>query len=910
MIPLLTTKLSIPPRRPRAGVVDRSRLIGRLNASDDRRLTVISAPAGFGKTMLAAEWIPQNPHCVAWLSLDAGDGDPVRFWTYVIAALQALRADLGAGARAALETAQSPPIESILTLLLNDLAAFPDRFALVLDDYHLIETPAIHAALTFLLDHLPPPMRLIIITRSDPPLPLARWRARQQLLEIRAAELRFTPDEAAAFLNQVMGLNLSADDIAALDTRTEGWIAGLQLAALSMQGRDDATSFIRSFTGSHAYIIDYLAEEVVQRQPLEVQLFLLKTSILERLCGPVCNALTDRADSQPLLERLEQANLFISRLDDQREWFRYHHLFAEVLRIRLRRDYAGLEITLHRRASLWHEAHGSPAEAIDHALAAADFERAAQLVESSVWQLIGRGELATLQSWLDRLPAAVVQARPRLGLAYATLMSIINRMDVLEARLNEVDAALVDEAIDDREALLGQSAALRAHVALERDEDLPRALKLCRQALVRIPAQDVLMRSLVMYYLGTVQRLNGDTPGALQTLTQGIELALAAGSPLYTLVFFEAKANVEKAQGNLQQVVATCRRAAAVTAERGWQAHPNAVNARLGLGLLRYEWNEVEAAAQIFRDSLDWARRWGMRFNEIKTCLLLAALPEPIGDRTEAQALIQQALHVARAWHRPYMLRLVEHNAASLALRWGDLDAATRWAEASGRSTADTDLLYQRANEYLTLARVRIAQGRSTEALLLLDRLLAAAEADTRLGDAIEILMLRALAFQAQHDQTAAFTSLDRALTLAEPEGYIRTFVDEGEPMQLLIVDCRMQIEKHNGHLKPYVTKLLAAFPTVPSTSRDLSISNQQSKTPALHQVQRGASVSNLIEPLSERELEVLRLIADGLSNREISERLIVGAGTVKTHINNLYRKLDVNSRTQALHRARELNLL
>ena len=381
MIPLLTTKLFIPPRRSRDSVVDRSRLADRLNATNGQRLTLISAPAGFGKTTLVSEWIPHSERCVPWLSLDANDNDPPRFWSYVIAALQTLRSDLGASALTLLDSPQTLPIESILTSLLNDAAAFPDRFALVLDDYHLIEAPAIHTALTFLLDHLPPHMHLMITSRSDPPLPLARWRARRQLTEIRAADLRFTSKEAATFLKRVMGLNLSAEEIAALEAHTEGWIAGLQLAALSMQGRDDVGNFIRSFTGSHTYIIDYLAEEVLQRQPEPIQSFLLQTSIFDRMCGPLCDAVLASGDSQRLLDYLQHSNLFMISLDDKREWFRYHHLFADVLQARLRQTRPDLIPELHGRASVWHEQQGFLIDAVSHAFRAKDVEHAASLIE-------------------------------------------------------------------------------------------------------------------------------------------------------------------------------------------------------------------------------------------------------------------------------------------------------------------------------------------------------------------------------------------------------------------------------------------------------------------------------------------------------------------------------------------------
>ena len=414
---ILATKLYIPP--PRSKAVPRPRLVARLNEGLHRKLTLISAPAGFGKTTLVSEWVAGCERPVAWLSLDEGDNDLARFLAYLVAALQTITADMGKGLLAGLQSPQPPPIELILTTLLNEITTIPDHFVLVLDDYHVIDAQPVDHALTFLLEHLPPQMHLVIATREDPQLPLARLRARGQLTELRAADLRFTPSEAAEFLNQVMGLNLSADDIAALETRTEGWIAGLQMAALSMQGRSDTASFIQAFTGSHRFVLDYLVEEVLQRQPERVRSFLLQTAILDRLSGPLCDAVTGREDGRGMLDALERGNLFVVPLDDRRQWYRYHHLFADVLQARLMEEQPDQVSGLHRRASAWYEQNGLPSDAIRHALAAEDFERAADLIELAGPMVEESSLTATWLGWVRALPDELVRIRPVLSVRYA-----------------------------------------------------------------------------------------------------------------------------------------------------------------------------------------------------------------------------------------------------------------------------------------------------------------------------------------------------------------------------------------------------------------------------------------------------------------------------------------------------------
>jgi LuxR family maltose regulon positive regulatory protein len=901
MMPFLTTKLFIPPRRPRDNVVDRSRLTDRLTAANGQPLTLISAPAGFGKTTLLSEWIPHSEHCVAWLSLDPSDNDPLRFWAYVITALQTLRPDLGTNALALLDLPQTPPIESILTLLLNDVAAFPDRFALVLDDYHVVETPAIHEALTFLLDHLPPNMHITITSRSDPPLPLARWRVRRQLTEIRAADLRFTPDEAAAFLNHVMGLNLSVDDIAALETRTEGWIAGLQLAALSMQGRDDVEGFIRSFTGSHAYIVDYLAEEVVLRQSTELQAFLSQTSILDRMCGPLCDAILERTDSQGTLVRLQHSNLFVIPLDDERHWYRYHHLFAEVLHARLRDTQPEVMPILHYRASEWCEHNGLPVEAIQHAFAAEHINRAVYLLEQHGLTLIARGELRAILNWLGRLPTDLFQEYPMLCITHGAALTLIDQQDAAEQRLQQAEQIIATQVADEHTRhLRGIVLTIRAELA-RYTGDMIGSVNFAREATALLRATDHAARQRAYDYLALDFLLTGDMVRASEAYPDNlIESTQAAGD---LIGHFSAISTVGWAhlyQGQLRQAAQLFQTGLAEAATIGLQHFFADVFYHLGLGTIHYEWNNLDAAKAHLEQGLQLAEsRISIEANgALVGSMALALVRQARGDSAGALEMLDRFIQLAHQRHfAASLITRGEALRAHLLLLQGQLDVVGHWLE-TNELTVDGELAFPLERGYLTLARVLIVQQNHQAAQQLLARLLHDAEPKARINSVIEILALQALIAHAQGNTTDAVVVIERALTLAEPEGYIRTFVDEGEPMRLLMADYRLQLERRDGTLKSYVDKLLMAFPSVTPLAPASQIRNQQSE------------INNLVEPLSERELEVLHLIADGLSNHEIADKLVIGLGTVKTHINNIFGKLDVKNRTQAVARARELNLL
>ncbi|MDQ5854234.1 MAG: LuxR family transcriptional regulator, partial [Chloroflexota bacterium] len=558
-LPILATKLYVPPRRP--NVVLRSRLLERLNAGLHRKLTLISAPAGFGKTTLLSEWVADCQRPAAWLSLDAGDNDPVGFLTYLVAALQTIAPTIGAGVMGVLQSPQPPPTETILTALFNDITTRPDTFILILDDYHVLDAKGVDTALTFLLEHLPPQMHLVIATREDPQLPLARFRARDQMTELRAADLRFTPSEAAGFLKEVMGLDLAADNIAALETRTEGWIAGLQLAALSLQGQHDATSFIQSFTGSDHFITDYLLEEVLQQQPQRVQTFLLRTSILDRLCGSLCDAvlLDPAASGQDTLHYLDRANLFLVPLDNERRWYRYHHLFADLLRQRLHQratssggDAVGDVTELHRRASVWCEDHGLELEAFRHAAAANDVERAEHLIEGAGMPLYFRGAGAPVLSWLQSLPATVLQARPALWVAYVTLLTFSGiQTSIVEQQLQAAEAALDDaEPGGTTQNLIGHIAALRAMLAIPQHQ-IDTVIAQSRRALLLLHPDNLPVRTAALWTLGWGYQLQGDRAAATRAYTEAIAISQASGNIMITIAATTCLGQVQEAENQL-----------------------------------------------------------------------------------------------------------------------------------------------------------------------------------------------------------------------------------------------------------------------------------------------------------------------------------------------------------------------
>ena len=937
--PILATKLYIPSPRPNR--VPRPRLTARLSVGPHpiAAVTLISAPAGFGKTTLVSEWVNDlrvmiddlrldgakesqivNPKSkivnrVAWLSLDEGDNDLARFLAYLVAALQTVAPHVGVGALDLLQSSspQSLPVEAILTDLLNALAALEtgQGFILVLDDYHVITTPAIDTALTFLIEHMPPPMHLVIITREDPSLPLARLRVRGQLTELRAADLRFTAAEAAEFLNRVMGLNLSAADIAALEERTEGWIAGLQLAALSMQNHQDVHGFIKAFTGDNRYIVDYLVEEVLQRQPEPVRRFLLQTAILDRLNGPLCEAVTGRPGGRAQLEALERSNFFVVPLDDKRHWYRYHHLFADVLKVHLLADPPEPISTLHRRASVWYEHNGSPAKAIHHAFAAEDFERAADLVEQAVPAMRLSRQEATLLAWLRALPDALFRDRPVLSVHYAGALLLNGALEGVEARLREAERWLnpaadmpepaaahrivvVDEAEFRR--LPGVIAVYRAAVALARG-NVTDTVKYAQRALDLLPEPDHLTRGAAAGFLGLAAWTGGDLETAHRMYAEAMARLQQAGHIADAIGCAIALADIRRGQGRLREAMQTYQQAlqlamppgAATPAVRGM------ADMHVGLSELHREVNDLNTAIQHLQKSKEPGEHIGLPQNRYRWRVAMARIRAAQGDPVGALDLLDEAERLYVSDFFPEV-RPIAALKARVWIAQGRLGEALGWVRAQGLS-ADDDLSYLREFEHITLARVLLARyqrDRADSAMLeavgLLERLLHAAEAGARTGSVIEILVLQALAYAMQGNIPAALASLQRALTLAEPEGYIRIFVDEGPTMAHLLREAA------TGRIMPtYTAKLLESFNDEPPDS--------EAASPL-------PSPQPLIEPLSQRELEILRLFNTELSGPEIARELVIALSTVRTHTKGIYSKLNVTSRRAAVKRAEELGLI
>ena len=909
--PILATKLYAPPPRPQ--VVPRPHLLECLNAGfrSGCKLTLVSAPAGSGKTTLISAWVHQNgdvtrgvhPSRVAWLSLDGGDSDPARFLTYLVAALQSVAPGLGESLLATLQAHQPPSTEALLIPLLNEVATLPEPLVLVLDDYHVIESQAVDQALTFLLEHRPAQLHLVMATREDPQLPLARLRARGQLTEVRDADLRFALAEAAEFLNRVMGLNLSAADIAALEARTEGWVAGLQLAALALQGtrspsqKSDPSQFIRDFTGSHHFVLDYLLEEVLQRQPPAVQTFLLRTSILKRLCAPLCDAVLGNTvpTAQKTLESLERANLFLVPLDSERRWYRYHHLFGDLLRQRLGHPSDFAED--HRRASAWYEANDDLAEAFQHALAASDAERAADLAEAA-WEGMERSfQTGAWMGWTQRLPQAVVGARPRLCVQLGWAHSDAGELEASETDLQQAERALAGAAEQaGAESLPGNIALIRASNA-QNQGDLAETLRYTKLAMQLIPEDDFGLRASAAITLGFTHWATGDLELSLQAMHVWRDNMRQLGNRLFDVASAFAVADMQVILGRLRHAETELRQAISTAAALGPEAETVTAHHHLGLALLAHE--RGDAAAQTYHLQIaanlgqhttlvDWHYRWN---------LAQARLKQAAEEWEAALELLNEASRVYVKNAIP-LIHPVAAQQARVQLKQGRLDRAQAWARARGLTT-EAEARYLDEYELLTLARVRLAEGALAGVSQLLERLLTLAETQKRNGSVIAIRLTQALIEQAQHNRPGALAVLESALTLAEPGGYLRTFVDDGQAMWRLLLDFRAAIETR-GRPEPhpllgYVNRLLAAF--APSLE-------------ALPQSKVARPAAAMVEPVSERELEVLQLIAQGLTNREISERLCVTISTVKGHNQRLFGKLQAQNRTEAVARARELGLL
>lgn len=922
---LLQTKL-LPPRLNRL-LVERAALLARLDAGLERKLTLLSAPAGFGKTTLVSQWVkqkdeggrmkdeaeeaPLHPAKVAWLALDAGDNDPVRFWRYCLTACRRFGADLGAAALAQLHTRQPPSFETLLTLFLNELAALPQadtvRNVLVLEDYHVITNAQIHASLTFLLDHLPPTLHLVMTTRHDPPLPLARLRARLAINELTAADLRFSLLETTTFLQQTLSLPLPPAAIARLDARTEGWVTGLRLATLALQNRTtltDVEHFLDTFGGGHSHILAYLIEEVFRVQPAPLQTFLLQTTFLPRLTASLCDAVTNRNDSASRLAELERANLFLLPLDGAHQWYRYQALFAEALQHQARRRLgeAGLA-ALYARASQWYEQHGFLGEAIESALAIQECGRAALLIERAIArQPVVNNEYHTLRRWLEQLPVETLATHPMLSFTYAVaiLFTGDQRAPATMALL-QGPLALAEERwrTEGNQPQLGRALGFRALVTWWQG-DLRQAFAAARQALDLLPPEDLFWRGLGLLGVGAEGLAAGKLKSAREALLEARIHFEAAGDAYTALSTTFTLGEVCARRGELHQAVHLYRQVldgitgAAPRTIAHWADFDHG-RALIGLAALCLEWNQLETAEQQLAQALAIGRRLADEELQVHSSLLLARIKQVCGETAQVQALLQEL--IARTSPRwPLLRREVRAEQARVALASGDLTAVQHWADTCSQPAVDVPWV-QQEQEQLIVARLRIAQGQTDGALPLFAEYLADARAQERGRSEVEILILTALVYARRRQPAQARQTLCEALILAQPEGYQRLFLDEGEPLAALLRALLPDVKEPS--LAAYGQTLLRAF----AAGQTGAAGQSQVQNPK-------AKIQNLIEPLSERELEVLRLLYADLSGPAIAAALIVSVNTVKTHIKHIYGKLNARSRYEAIERAKQLNLL
>jgi LuxR family maltose regulon positive regulatory protein len=867
--------------------------MARLKSGLSVRLTLISAPAGYGKTTLLCDGLRAAEIPVAWLSLDHGDNDPAAFWPYLVAALQTVCPDVGRSVLGVFQSPQAAPMEWVLATLINEIGTMPEDFALVLDDYHEIQNQAIHESMIRLVDRMPSQMHLLLVTRADPPLPLARLRARGHMNELRAADLRFTPEEAAELLNDVLGLGLSPEGMATVEARSEGWIVGLRMAALSIQATDDVAEFIDAFGGGTRHILDYLTEEVMEKQPPGIQDFLMRTCVLERLTSAVCDAITGGADGQEVLERLESENLFVVPLDDRRLWYRYHRLFSDLLRARAARQRPDLVRDSHSKASLWFEGEGLTAEAVNHAVASRDFGRVVELVEPAALGMIAENRYATVSEWLSRIPEELLAEHPWLCVAGAWASLAWQRYDAMrtflqraETRLSEWEAGGEGRPADWR-SIRGHLLTLRAMLAVG-ENNLDEAIGLGHEVLREAPVDDLLVGSTIMATLGMAFAASGDLASGRVHFKEAAERAKSSGNHYLAIGAIAHMADIEAQLGHLHTAAATYRQALQLAREWASGEYPPVAGwAFVGLSDILYEWNDLDEAASLLAQGLKLAELSGEVETTEKALQALARLRHAQGQDDGVHEALERARQLAPASTRlDYQHVAVSTYEARMWLSEGRLAEAVDWANNRERRLRAKDVPDFRSEAtYLTWARVKIAGGDLEEIPESLERLREAMSDNGRTGAVIEVLVLEALACQAQGRVDEATGALGRALSLAKPEGYVRVFVDEGQPMTRLL-----QRAAAEGVELGYVSSLLAALGQEPS--------------------RRKQPESALAEPLTTREQEVLRLIAAGLSNHAVAETLVVTDGTVKKHLSNIFGKLGARSRTEAVARARELNAL
>jgi LuxR family maltose regulon positive regulatory protein len=935
--PFMATKFYVPP--PGRYLVERPHLVGRLDEClrPGCRLTLVCAPAGFGKTTLVGAWVAgfkssnrKSSPWIAWLSLDGRDNDPVLFWSYVIASLQAQQEGLGKQSLGLLQTAQSPDLEGNLAALVNDLAEIPGAFILVLDDYHVIRNPAIHRSLSFFIEHAPAQFHVILLSRTDPPLPLALLRGRGQLLAIRLDDLRFSNEDAAAFLNAGMGLNLEAQAVNALNGKTEGWAAGLQMAALSLretaasQGRQRVEDFVASFSGSNRYILDYLIEEILNQQTTEIQGFLLKTSILDRLCGSLCDAVVGAFErltvgtlqrSEDVLEYLERANLFIYPLDDRRYWYRYHQLFADLLRKRLGQMDPGVIPELHQRAIRWYEENGLIPKAVEHAFQARDYPKAASLVSQISEELWGRGEHATLLEWIAALPDAEKRRYPHLWVWQVSMLITAGKMQEAERCIPEIESYLRSFTGTEPEhaSVMGRVFSLRTYIASFYG-DIPNLLHYAHLALENLSGEeDAGGRCGISLVLSNAYLNNGDLQAAGQALVEAIGAGKIAHRPYMVLTAQSNLATVLYAQGDLKRAGQVCREGELMVQQYGLEHSPLAANLFVAQGLVLCERHALDEAEVYIRRGLElaqersyiWSIAWGYRG--------LARLLLARRDLVSAETVLQEAERLAGIHEIPaYHTCGISGLKARVWIELGKVEAAEAYLKNCGIQ-ADSEVQYPHESEYLALARLYLVKRDLEAAASLLARMLVWAESSEQQLWVIRVLALQALLGQARGNRQQSLRSLDRALRLAEPQGILQVFVDEGEPMRGLLKHGPFQQAIQPGIDPGYHRRLLEAFAGFRKerpTTTEFQVGAHAPVAPGRETVASRPEGEALVEPLSKREMEIIRLIVEGYSNKEIAQKLYISLRTVKYHTTSIYAKLGVSGRTQAAFRARDLGLL
>jgi LuxR family transcriptional regulator, maltose regulon positive regulatory protein len=895
---LLATKIHIPPLR--SNLVTRPHLIKRLNdgITQNHRLTLISAPAGYGKSTLLVEWVSQLDNQVAWVSLEKGENNPLRFWNYFVTALFTLpdlhQTCISGSFLRALQSPQPPPIDSLLVDLVNDLSKLEVGVVLVLDDLHSIIEGQIHQDLVFLIDHLPKSshgLHLVVASRMDPPWPLARWRVRDDLTELRSKDLRFSPANATTFLNDSMGLKLSTQDIALLEQRTEGWIAGLQMAALSMQNQEYVTGFLEGFSGTHRFLLDYLFEEVLSQQAPEKLKFLLHTSLLEHISAPLCNSITDCQDSQEMLLELEKSNLFLVPMDDERHWYRYHHLFSDMLQFHLRKSYPEIIPALHVKASIWYEQNGYLSHALTHAIAANDLERLIGLVKKYAFTILEADQASFFLCWLNSLPDTVMGSSPWLYLARAWLSAYLGQFEEIEPSIRESEK-YANQA--DRR-LMGYIAAmwtLMGEFEYRRIDGIPHA----RQALELLPQEEYQARAFVSYHLSNILSGTGDVLLALKALEDASTWSLAVGDSEMAMTAQFQRAYVLYVLGrlteSLQEFEKTFRMADSSYPDKKYKSLSVGF-AYSQLSLLYLEWNNTSEALRYASEGLEICKRWGYLDYIYEALITLAEILLAIGDLESALGAIQEA---KQAIKNPAILNRPDSFEAVINLARGEIESAYAWITRCSLFSKDT-IEYVHWQVYLHLAVILQAQGKLSEAYEIMERLVSIMERAGAVTPLMKTLTQLIIILHNLKDDERALSLLQHALAIAKSEGYVRVFTSKGSPM-----DSLLQLALRRGIEKEYINQLLPAF--------RLSPARREISRPALPKSYDKYHATDLSDPLSDRELQVLHLLDSSLSSVAISRELYLSTHTVRTHIRNIYSKLGVHGRHEAIQKAKDTGLL